>query len=197
VLCAAAVVVCIAYIDRPVADFMDTHLHQTRVFFWFARALDPLVAAVVLGLFFLVVTGCWLLAGHRLSSWTQTPLLCSWSMVWALSSVVVLKRIFGRYSADPDYVQDRIYGFDWLHGVHGRDAFPSGTTAVAAAILIVLWIRIPRLRAVWAAMLALIAAGLVATNYHFVADVIGGAFLGVSIAWMTVLLLQAAPSSEK
>src|SRR5258708_36158093 len=82
VLCAAAVVVCIAYIDRPVADFMDTHLHQTRVFFWFARALDPLVAAVVLGLFFLVVTGCWLLAGHRLRSWTQTPLLCSWSMVW-------------------------------------------------------------------------------------------------------------------
>lgn len=196
VLCSAAVVVSIAYIDRPVADFVHANLHGTRAFFWFARVLDPLVAALVLGLLFLLVTGCWLLAGRRLGSWTQTPLLCCWSLVWALSSVVVSKRIFGRGSAYPDYVRDHIYGFHWFQGTHGHDAFPSGTTTIAAAILIVLWIRIPRLRALWAVVLGLIAAGLVVTNSHFVADVIGGAFLGASIGWMTVLLLQEAMSSK-
>ncbi|HJX84928.1 MAG TPA: phosphatase PAP2 family protein [Candidatus Angelobacter sp.] len=197
VLCGVAVVLSVAYIDRPVADFVHANLHQTRVFFWFARALDPLIAAVAFGLLFLLGTGCWLLAGRRLSLWAQTPLLCCWSLVWALSSVVVLKRIFGRGSAYPDYVRDRLYGFHWLNGTHGHDAFPSGTTAIAAAILIVLWVRIPRLRAIWAAVLALIAVGLVVTNSHFVADVIGGAFLGTSIGWMTVLFLQSATFAEK
>jgi membrane-associated phospholipid phosphatase len=196
VLCAAAVAVSIAYIDRPVADFAHTHLYQTRVFFWFALVLDPLIAALVLALLFLLGTGCWLVAGRRLLSWMRTPLLCCWSLVWALALVVVLKRIFGRGSADPDYVQNRIYGFHWLHGTHGHDAFPSGTTAIAAAILVVLWMRVPQLRAVWSALLALIAVGLVVTNSHFVADVIGGSFLGAAIGWMTVLL-RSATFAEK
>ena len=72
------------------------------------------------------------------------------------------------------------------------EAFPSGTTSITAAILSVLWIRAPRLRAVYAMLLAFVAFALIVTNGHFVADVIGGAFLGASTGWMTILLWKHA-----
>jgi membrane-associated phospholipid phosphatase len=44
----------------------------------------------------------------------------------------------------------------------------------------VLWIWYPRLRPAWLIGAILSAAALVGTNYHFVGDVIAGAFLGVT-----------------
>jgi membrane-associated phospholipid phosphatase len=177
-----------AYVDRPVADYVQTHLRQTALFDWTTRVLGPLPAVLILALVFLLGAGCWALAGRALGSWTQTPLLCSWSAVWSLSVTIVLKHLFGRSSPDPLYVVRRVYEFHWLHGSPGYEAFPSGTTALTAAILSVVWIRMPRLRTACGLLLAFVSTALVITNGHWVADVLGGGFLGASIGWMTVLL---------
>jgi membrane-associated phospholipid phosphatase len=179
-----------AYVDRPVADYVQTHLRQTALFAGTARALGSLPVVVVLVLVFLLGAGCWALDGRALGSWTQTPLLCSWSAVWSLSVTIVLKHIFGRSSPDPLYVVRRVYGFHWLHGGPGYEAFPSGTAAITAAILSVVWIRVPRLRAFCVLLFAFVSLALILTNGHWVADVLGGGFLGASIGWMTVLLLR-------
>jgi membrane-associated phospholipid phosphatase len=179
-----------AYVDRPVADYVQTHLRQTALFAGAARALGPLPLMVVLALVFLLGAGCWALDGRALASWTQTPLLCSWSAVWSLSVTIVLKHIFGRSSPDPLYVVHRAYEFHWLQGGPGYEAFPSGTTAITAAILSVVWIRVPRLRTVCVLLFAFVSIALILTNGHWVADVLGGGFLGASIGWMTVLLLR-------
>ncbi len=178
-----------AYVDRPVADYVQTNLGQTALFGWTTGALEPLVWVLVVVLSLLFASGCWALSGRPLGDWTRTPLLCSWSVVWTLSATVVLKELFGRSSPDPAYVVRRVYQFHLLHGSPGYQAFPSGTTAVAAAIFSVVWIQVPRLRAACAILFTVLAIALVITNGHWVADLVAGGFLGASLGWMTVLLL--------
>jgi len=196
-LCIAAVIFSVACVDRPVAAAVHASLQQTRVFLGLAHVVDSLAAVVLLALLFLLGAGCWILAGRRFGSWTGIPLLCSWSLVWTISATTVLKRIFGRTWPDtridignPSYIHDGAYGFHPLHDGLGYESFPSGTTAIAAAIITVLWICVPRYRAVWALSLSLVPIALVLTNSHFVADAIGGEFLGLSIGCMTVRLLR-------
>jgi membrane-associated phospholipid phosphatase len=194
--CAAAVLFSMAYVDRAVADYVHVHLLQSQIIQGFAMGLGPLVIFVGLGFIVLGVAGCFSLAGRALSTRFDTPLMCSWSLVWAMAATEALKIAFGRSETEmwtgfigPGSAPGT-YGFHFMHGELLFESFPSGTTAIAAAILSVLWIRAPRFRIAWALVLAYVGFALIVTNGHFVADVIGGAFLGVSTGWMTVLLWQ-------
>jgi membrane-associated phospholipid phosphatase len=84
-------------------------------------------------------------------------------------------------------VRDDVYGFYPFHAGPGFGAFPSGHMAAMCALLSVLWLRYPRFRHIYVAAAVVFGAGLVVANYHFVSDVIGGAFLGVTIAMLTDL----------
>ncbi len=186
-LCAAAVALCAAYVDRPVADFVYEHLSHKETYRTLTRLPDPLLWVVMLAVVVLLGAGCRAVAGRRLGAWAEALLDCSWALVWALAAVTGLKYAFGR-SWPGAYVQRHVYRFHAFHGGSGYDSFPSGITAGAASILAVLWILMPRLRVVWGLGLAAVAVGLVATNSHFVSDVMGGGFLGVTTGWMSVAL---------
>ncbi len=191
---AIAVLECVEYVDRPVAEFLEGHFRHTTAWVWLERALAPLDLIVLLALLFLFGCGTWVVFGRVLGSWTRTPLLCSWAAMWATAADVIFKRIFGRAWPDPTYIQNRLYGFRLLHGGPHWESFPSGTAAISAAIASVLWIVAPRWRAVGALIVFLVCVAVVVTNGHWVADVIAGAFLGASIGWMTVRL--AAPAGH-
>lgn len=186
-LCAGVVTLCVAYVDRPVADFVYEHLSHKGIYRALTQLPDPLQWVVMLALVVLLAAGCRSIAGRRLSAWTKAPLDCSWALVWASTAATVLKYVFGR-TWPGAYTQYRVYGFHPFNGGEGYESFPSGITAGAASILAVLWILMPRLRVVWGLGLAVVAFGLVATNSHFVGDVIGGGFLGVTTGWMSVAL---------
>jgi membrane-associated phospholipid phosphatase len=187
-LCAIAVIVCIAYVDRPVAEFFETHVRDTRLWIWLDRALLLLGPVVLLALFFLVGCGISAISGRQVRPWTELPLLCSWSAMWAIAAEMIFKRIFGRGAADPTYAINHLYGFHLLNGGPYWESFPSGTAAVSTAIVAVLWILRPRWRLAVSAAPILLSAAVVITNYHWVSDVIAGAFLGASIGWFTVRL---------
>jgi membrane-associated phospholipid phosphatase len=186
-LCAGVVTLCVAYVDRPVADFVYTHLSRKDLYRTLTRLPDPLQWVVMLAVVVLLVAGCRAIAGQPLGDWKRVPLNCSWALVWAVAAVTVLKYAFGR-TWPGAYVQDGVYGFHAFHGGDGYESFPSGITAGAASILTVLWILVPRLRVVWGLGLGVAAFGLVMTNSHFVGDVIGGGFLGATTGWMSVAL---------
>ena len=186
-LCAGVVTLCVAYVDRQVADFVFTHLSHKDLYRKLVRLPDPLLWAVMLAVVILLVAGCRAIAGRGLDAWKKAPLLCSWALVWALAAVTVLKLAFGR-TWPGAYTEYGVYGFNPFHGGDDYQSFPSGITAGAASILAVLWILMPRLRVVWGLGLAVVAVGLVMTNSHFVGDVIGGGFLGATTGWMSVVL---------
>ena len=105
-----------------------------------------------------------------------------------LAAETVFKGISGRSWPDPAYVQNHLYGFHFLQGDPRASSFPSGHSIIAAAIVTVLWIRIPRLRIVSLLLASAVMCVLIVTNFHWVSDVIAGAYLGVAIGWMTVRL---------
>jgi len=186
-LCAGVVTLCVAYVDRPVADFVFTHLSHKDLYRKLVRLPDPLLWVVMLAVVILLVAGCRAIAGRGLDAWKKAPLLCSWALVWALAAVTVLKLAFGR-TWPGAYMEYGVYGFNPFHGGDDYQSFPSGITAGTASILAVLWILMPRLRVVWGLGLGVVAFGLVMTNSHFVGDVIGGGFLGATTGWMSVVL---------
>ena len=188
-LCAIAIVVCIGYVDRPAAEVFDTYVRHTEQWDWINRLMAPIVLIPLGALLFLFCAGFRLLSGRQLSSWTQKPLLCCWSTMWALAAEFVLKQVFGRGWPDPTFVEDRLYGFRFLHGGPHWSSFPSGTATISAAIVATIWLIAPRLRLTCALLAGLVCAAVIVTNQHWVSDVIAGAFLGASIGWMTVALL--------
>jgi membrane-associated phospholipid phosphatase len=72
-------------------------------------------------------------------------------------------------------------GFDQFHWFHGRGnytGFPSGHMAVFMALVIALWTFYPRYQSAYFGFLSVLALALIVTNYHFISDVIAGAYLG-------------------
>ena len=182
------------YVDRPVARLVAATARQNPIDSWIASALELLATVAVIAPLFLIVCACLVISGRRLPPRARTPLLCCWGIVWAIATTTVFKLIFGRAEVDP-YVIQGTYGFNWFHGNHGFEAFPSGTATISAALMTVLWMRIPSWR--WLSLLVFLlpTIGVVVTNEHFVGDVIAGGYLGISIGWMTVALLEPGETS--
>jgi membrane-associated phospholipid phosphatase len=107
-----------------------------------------------------------------------------------------LQFLFGRYA--PRYFDSHVlmfvsdpdrYGFHWLHG----GGFPSGHMCVFSAALTSVCLYYPAYRWIAGALLAILGGCLIVANYHFLSDVIAGAYLGVSIT-LAIHYLQKSPS---
>lgn len=180
-LCSALVAFCYFFVDRPVAYFVHDHdFACSDLLKWltypppYMQAWAPLVLAILMVL--------------RIA---RPPRPCEKALLAACVAIILaeqfkdsLKFVFGRYwpetwiNNNPSLIRDGAYGFHPFQGGDAYRSFPSGHTARIVAVAAVLWIACPRWR--WAALAAslAVAAGLLAMNYHFVGDVIAGAFVG-------------------
>jgi len=190
VLVALAVTISFEWLDRPIAFFANAHLRQpiferlTHISEWLT-----LVAAVVFAVIALRA-----LIGGAMSKVETALLLCALSVVASAEIKDQLKFVFGRtwpetwVNDNPSLIRDGVYGFNFFHGGRGYASFPSGHTTVVCAAMTVLWFLYPRWRPLWVLIAIAVAVGLVGADYHFLADVIAGAFIGMSTGWMAVLL---------
>jgi membrane-associated phospholipid phosphatase len=212
-LCALCVVASVALVDRPVASWVHEHLASGSG--WFtttylgppmkfgpfslmagpAVALGPLTASV----FAVLAIGAYF--GFRLGPRTCVILALCLSVFAANELTSFLKGLFGRtwpeswLESNPSWIRDGAFGFSPFHGGPAWASFPSGHTAIIGAAATVLWTVYPRLKVVWAALVAVVAAGLIGGNYHFVSDVIAGLYLGVGIGvGVTRLILPSKDS---
>ena len=191
-ICVAAVLLCVGYVDRPVADFFEAHFRHTVAWIWLDRIFFVMNGVVLLALLFVLMCGAWTLLGRSLPRWTGTPLLCSWTANLALAAEYIFKRLFGRGWVQPGYITDHQYGFYWLQtGGNWEGCFPSGTATISVAIATVLWTVSPRLRLPGVIVAALLCAIVVVANYHWLGDVVAGVFLGATIGAMTLKLIAS------
>jgi membrane-associated phospholipid phosphatase len=185
---AISVLVCIWYVDRPAAEFFNSHVRPYAVWTWLNRLLAPLAVIPAAALLFQLGACLWLLFGRRLASWTLTLLLYSWGTIWAIAAELVFKQILGRGSPDPTYLVNHLYAFRFLHPGEGWRSFPSGTATIALTIVAITHLRFPRWRLIVSILAGLACIGVTVTNGHWVSDVIAGMFLGAFIGWMTVAI---------
>jgi membrane-associated phospholipid phosphatase len=192
----ATVVISFQFFDRAIALYV--HGHSVRPHYgWFdllTRVPDPLVP---LAFVVLAALGLKALARGPLSLWQIAGILCSLSVVFAEAIKDQLKFVFGRTwpeawaPHDPAFIETGAYGFNWLHGGAAYQSFPSGHMGATCAVVSVLWSFYPQWRLLWALCALGVAAALVGGNYHFLSDVIAGAFVGCSTGWMTTVTWKA------
>jgi membrane-associated phospholipid phosphatase len=173
-----------AFLDQPVA-LLFARLHFLRPLFNLFAA-PSLLALPLAGLYF-----AWLVLQKLRGGVAPNPVWLAMSLATLAATAAKdeLKWIFGR--AWPQFwLHDGIYGFHPFTNDFFYGSFPSGHTAYISAPLGVLWALRPHWRRACSAVIGLVMFGLVAADYHYVADVLAGLITGTVCAWGTLVLLQ-------
>lgn len=187
--CALLVVVGIAFVDRPVADYAHASLRANKAFDAMTHIVDPI--PVYAG----VVTGAYAVAalfGVRPGPRGMIAVRIAIAILVAIALKEQLKFVFGRTwpetwtNNNPSYIKDGVYGFFPMKGwgTAGRSyhSFPSGhMTAISVAAMSVA-LQWPRLRWLMTVPVGVVAVGMIGANYHWVSDLVAGAFLGAGVA---------------
>jgi membrane-associated phospholipid phosphatase len=187
---AVMVAVSFLWLDRPIALLAHHQAGSPHRGIWvgLTHIPDPLIPLAVV---IFVVLGLYSLLGGATSKHHTAALVGSISVIVAETTKDQLKFIFGRTwpetwtQNNPSFIRDGVYGFHFMHGGVAYNSFPSGHMTATCAVISVLWLWYPRSRWLCAVAAVAVAVGLVGANYHFLSDVIGGAFVGISIGWMT------------
>lgn len=188
-----AVLICYFWIDRPVAFFIHRH-HIDGIAFvrWLTypppefQTWSPLVLTL---LFIRRAWGPWL-------RWQKVLLIACLSLLVADQFRVCLGDVCGRYWPEtwyhdnPSLIGTGSYGFHPFQRGDDLGSFPSGHAARILSFVMVWLIAMPRNRAVAAVFALPMLVSLVATNYHFVGDVIAGGVLGGVVATYAVHLAR-------
>lgn len=95
------------------------------------------------------------------------------------------KYVFGRTNTRVWLANQASDDFHWFHGGGNYSSFPSGHMAVFAAFFTAVSLFYPRYRSISSGLLLVLAVALIATDYHFLSDVIAGAYLGLIATCLT------------
>jgi membrane-associated phospholipid phosphatase len=190
----AAVAISYAWLDRPIAYFAHGELAHNKLFAQLPK-ISEWFAVIAIGAF--LVLGLRGLTGRALSKFEAAILLSAISLVASAAIKNQLKFVFGRtwpetwINNNPSLIRDGVFGFNPFHAGSGYDAFPSGHTTAVCAAMSVLWICYPKWRPLYALVVAAVVIGLIGANFHFLSDIIAGAFIGASTGWIAVLMWEA------
>lgn len=176
---ALATAISVAWIDLPLARSITRELAQGDARFvvqaQFPDLLDLFVAIVTIG----SLAGYIVLrrkhAGARLVCCLQ---VLSTAVPFSYTAKNLLKSVFGRVNTRYWMHHPQYFEFHWLHASDQFFGFPSGHMAVFSAFAFALMHYYPRLRLLGWTTVLLLAAALIVSAYHFLGDVIAGAYIG-------------------
>jgi membrane-associated phospholipid phosphatase len=190
-VCGVLVALCYGLVDRPVAQFFRLGEDSNPLIPLLRRLPDLMpVAAVCFGIAIPVMV--WWDRSRRLAWGTCIAAL---AYALAMGGKDVGKFIFSRTWPETwgygsfSYLRGGVYGMFPFHGGRDYGSFPSGHMCATMSVVMVAWVLWPRLRLLWGAIAAGMAGVLIGFNFHFVGDVIAGAWLGTACA---VMVLKAA-----
>ena len=185
---AAGVIASYLWLDQPLAFFVDRNVADTTIFVWLQRLPTsfPLLSSLILAW-----CGLWTLMDRPFSRVQFIALTCSISFISTSLINSQLKYAFGRtwpaiwIENNPSLIQNGSFGFNPFHGGLGFAAFPSGQAAAVCSVMAVLWWSYLSWRPIYVAVVGAVSIGLIGANYHFLSDILGGMFLGISVGYIT------------
>jgi len=194
-LCALLVTLCYFFVDRPVAWFVHDHVPHSALLIW--PTLLPPILVRLAPLAVIVAFAWWACQPQRRGP--MVLLAFSLSLIVAEAIKDQLKWCVGRYwpetwvNNNPSLIQDGAYGFHPFHKGVAFESFPSGHTLVVFSLASIAWLLWPRWRWLWSLAALAVVVGLLGMNYHFVGDIVAGAFLGSITGSCTTRMLCATP----
>jgi membrane-associated phospholipid phosphatase len=187
-VCVVMIGLCYWFVDKPVVFF--THAHGFReytILHWIQKIPNIIFPLVILAIIYL---------GYKfykksITYFDRFILRCIISLILITILKYPIKYFFARhwpstFCNNLSLLKDGVYGFSFFNIGKAYEAFPSGNTANIFTIATITWFYYPRWR--WLGILVVILSviGVVGLYYHFVSDVIGGAFLGITMAIVTL-----------
>ena len=112
---------------------------------------------------------------------TRFYLLSGTALPAAFIAKAALKLLFGRMNTRVWLAKGGGLSFRWFHGGGEYGSFPSGHMAVFAALAASCWLFFPKYRVASLAAITALGFALVATDYHYLSDVIAGGYLGLAV----------------
>lgn len=170
---------CMVYLDPTFALQIRHYLYTNRIWAKYTSLIpDALLILVVL-----VTVGSYLLyrirvARGRLDLYTVLFKMLTIATPVSYGAKSIAKYLFGRITTREWLQSSGDLGFHWFSGGDRFNGFPSGHMVVVTVLIAVLWRLKPRFRPLYLVVLLSLAMALLATNYHFISDVIAGAYLG-------------------
>jgi membrane-associated phospholipid phosphatase len=183
---AMVVVACVIWFDRPIALLAYECFGRHRAVQHLAGMPGFFGPLAVLAFTVLLVR--WFLA-RQFGTMDIVANLCIITIAIVEPLKSWLKFVFGRTwpaYGQPSFIFEDAYGFHPFHGGPDFGSFPSGHSAAVCAVAVILWTYLPSIRALCTATVAAISAALIAGDFHFLSDVIAGAFLGASLSALVV-----------
>ncbi len=192
---ALLVVASIRFLDEPVALSVQRLFRSSPLLGGFTREIPDLLLPAVLFL----SAGMWITYHLRSRKgirdrWTGFCRLAGTALPASYIAKAALKTLFGRIETrawleDPASARDLWFQADIDHA-----GFPSGHMTVFAALAAACWIFFPKRGVLASSAFLLLGFALIATNYHFLSDVIAGGYLGFSVASVTHSFLERPPA---
>ncbi|MDR3581153.1 MAG: phosphatase PAP2 family protein [Oryzomonas sp.] len=173
---------CIGHLDIAVAEFVSRYLYASMG--W--RQVTSSIPDTLFILIVCVTSGSYSLFRYRASHYGIDAPAVMYKMLAAASpaSYIIksfLKYAFGRINTREWLHTPQAYGFHWFSGAEHHSGFPSGHMLVVTAMVAVVWRFHPRYRPACLVLLSVLALAMIATNYHFVSDVIAGVYVGLVV----------------
>ena len=173
------VVLCVLFVDRPLALWVNERVHGSTAFVVGATILRPLNGLGTAGAVLLGLALVWRRRFVALP-WMNRSVVAGICAVVALAGALVLKLAIGRSQLYPLFLLNHIYEVRPFAGSENFTAFPSATMAGLSAFVAGVGGTRGFQRAASAAILVIVAVALVVTSSHWLSDIIGGTYLGVA-----------------
>lgn len=170
--------ICRLFVDGPIAQLFDNSPIYRELRGYAVSAGLLLAPLIVAGL----VSGILMWRDHASSRIGNALVLGSTSAIASFAANdLLLKPLFGRKNVG-DFLYDQShYGFSLFHG-NWASSFPSGHMAIVAAFVSVMCHYFPRHRLAYVIFAAFSGFVLLLGEWHFVSDLIAGAFFGDMVA---------------
>ncbi|MGE5285591.1 MAG: phosphatase PAP2 family protein [Actinomycetota bacterium] len=182
---AALVLFSMRFLDARIALGFDRLLRSMPLLSRGASRIPDLLLPVVL-----VLSGAmWAMYLRRVRRGSRDEkarffLLSGTAMPAAFIAKAILKTLFGRMNTRVWLARGGEGGdlsFHWFHGGGDYGSFPSGHMAVFTALAAACWLLFPRYRVASLAAITGLGLALLATDYHYLSDVIAGGYLGLAV----------------
>lgn len=170
----------VSYVDRPVSLFIHDCFYRNRRWSAWTSSLPDTLLLIVL-MISVASAGLYFYRKKRSLLDTETRLLgfIALTLPTVYIAKSLLKFLAGRVETRYWLQHRQLYEFHWLHGGENFNGFPSGHMLVFATLFAAIARYHAGQRLLCYSLLGVLGLLLVATNYHFVGDVLAGLYLGL------------------
>lgn len=184
-----AIIISIKYLDAEIAVRVMSLLRFLHILRKNDKSIPDLLLHFV-GFGTIVTWVIYLYRLHKKNNDIKTQFLKFVGIILPISYLVksILKFVFGRTSPREWLFNRKPLTFNWFNGWSG--SFPSGHMVVFAAFGVAVLIYFPQFRKMTLILLSLLGIALVVTDYHFLSDVMAGAYIGAITTYLIRYIME-------